>query len=137
MILDISGTITAFEVFPDQESFVKTVNTLVNSKVKIIKPTGIFDGKKGRQINERITKLLESEIKNFLLDFQSVNFMDSAGFGTLILTLKTVKDKQGRLSICGINEQIKLIFDISGTTKAFDVFPDQESFIKKATQLQN
>ncbi|MBU7583574.1 MAG: STAS domain-containing protein [Nostoc sp. TH1S01] len=136
MILDISGTATAFEVFSDQESFVKTVNQVMTSKVKVIKPSGIFDGKKGRQINERVSKLLDSGFTTFLIDFQAVNFMDSAGFGTLILTLKTVKDHQGHLSLCGINEQIKMILDISGTTNAFEIFPDQESFIKKATQYQ-
>ncbi|MEH1867234.1 MAG: STAS domain-containing protein [Nostoc sp.] len=106
----------------------------MNHQVKVIQPCGIFDGRKGRQINEEISKLIESGIETFLIDFQSIKFMDSSGFGTLLLTLRIVKEKQSRLVICSINEQIKMILDISDTTKIFEVFPDQESFINQVTQ---
>lgn len=107
---------------------------IMNPKVQVIQPSGIFDGRKGRQINERVSKLLESGIETFLIDFQAINFMDSAGFGTLLLTLKTVRDKQKRLVICAINDQIKMILDLSGTTTVFEVISSQEDFMETVTQ---
>jgi anti-anti-sigma factor len=56
--------------------------------------------------------------------------MDSSGFGTLLLTIKTMRDKGIRLVICSINEQIKMILDLSNTLQVFEVFPDQSSFLQ-------
>ncbi|BCL34073.1 STAS domain-containing protein [Nostoc sp. MS1] len=103
----------------------------MEKKLKIIQPSGIFDGRKGRQIHEQISQFIASGVKTFLIDFQSVSFMDSSGFGTLLLLLKTVKQKQCRLIICGINEQIKMILDISNTADVFEVFPNQELFMRE------
>jgi len=98
-----------------------------NVNTKIIQPSGFFDGKKGRQIHEEISTTI-------LIDFQFVTFMDSSGFGTLLLTLKTVRQKKARLALCSINEQIKMILELSDTSKVFEVFPDQAAFMQTVTQ---
>ncbi|MBD2249845.1 STAS domain-containing protein [Nostoc parmelioides] len=105
-----------------------------NVNMKIIQPSGFFDGRKGRQIHEEISKNITSDITTFLIDFQSVTFMDSSGFGTLLLTLKTVRQKKVRLALCSINEQIKMILELSDTSKVFEVFPDQAAFMETITQ---
>ncbi|BAY24622.1 anti-sigma factor antagonist [Calothrix sp. NIES-2100] len=101
--------------------------------MKIIQPVGIFDGRQGREIHNQICKFIDTGLETFLLDFQSVNFMDSSGFGTLLLILKTVQKEQARLVICSINEQIRMILELSDTTKIFEVLPDQDTFIKNLT----
>jgi anti-anti-sigma factor len=102
----------------------------MNYKLKIIQPRGIFDGRKGRQIYEELSKIVGSGIQTVILDFQDITFMDSAGFGTILLTLKTVRQEQIRLVLCSINEQVRMILEISDTIKFFEVFPDQESFLQ-------
>ncbi|WP_335037256.1 STAS domain-containing protein [Nostoc sp.] len=101
--------------------------------MKLIQPIGIFDGRQGREIHNQIGKFIDTGVKIFLLDFQSVNFMDSSGFGALLLMLKTVQKDQGRLVICSINEQIRMILELSDTTKIFEVLPDQDTFMKNLT----
>lgn len=109
----------------------------MNHKIKVIQPFGIFDGRKGRKIHEEMTSLIEAGTNNFLIDFQLVTFMDSSGFGTLLLTLKTIREKQGRLALCGINDQVKMILEISDTAKVFEVFPNQESFMEELLNYQS
>jgi anti-anti-sigma factor len=106
----------------------------MDSKMKIIQPSGIFDGTQGRKIHEEISLLIASGINDFMIDFKTVHFMDSSGFGSLLLILKKVQKQQGNLVICGINAQIKMIFDISGTADIFNVIPDQDSFMPKVIQ---
>ncbi|QIR40857.1 STAS domain-containing protein [Tolypothrix sp. PCC 7910] len=105
-------------------------------QLKVIQPQGTFDGRNGRKVCEEMVKIMGSGVKTILIDFQYITFMDSSGFGTLLLTLKTVRQQQGRLVLCSINEQIKMILDLSDTTQAFEVFPNQASFMQEVTQHQ-
>ncbi|AFZ58645.1 STAS domain-containing protein [Anabaena cylindrica FACHB-243] len=100
----------------------------MDSQVKMIQPQGIFNSKNGQQLLEEVDQLT-SDIKTILIDFQDVTFMDSSGFSALLVTLKTVRQKNVRLVICSINEQIKMIFDMTNTNQVFEVLPDQASFI--------
>ncbi|MBY5282898.1 STAS domain-containing protein, partial [Aphanizomenon flos-aquae CCAP 1446/1C] len=96
----------------------------MDSQVKMIQPQGIFNSKNGQQLLEEVDQLT-SDIKTILIDFQDVTFMDSSGFSALLVTLKTVRQKNVRLVICSINEQIKMIFDMTNTNQVFEVLPDQ------------
>ncbi|WP_250855381.1 STAS domain-containing protein, partial [Anabaena sp. PCC 7938] len=101
-----------------------TSHTFMDSQVKMIQPQGIFNSKNGQQLLEEVDQLT-SDIKTILIDFQDVTFMDSSGFSALLVTLKTVRQKNVRLVICSINEQIKMIFDMTNTNQVFEVLPDQ------------
>ncbi|MBD2200070.1 MULTISPECIES: STAS domain-containing protein [Calothrix] len=105
----------------------------MEKQVKVIQPAGIFNGKQGRETYEQMSKLMAAGAKTFLLDFQAVTFMDSSGFGTLLSMLKTVQQEQGRLVLCSINEQIRMILELSNTTTIFEVLPDQAAFMEQLT----
>ncbi|MBD2209598.1 STAS domain-containing protein [Nostoc linckia FACHB-104] len=106
------------------------------NRLKVIQPQGIFDGRNGRKVCEEMNKFMETGVKTIVLDFQDITFMDSSGFGTLLLTLKIMRKQEGRLVLCSINEQIKMILELSDTTQAFEVFPNQASFMEEVTQYQ-
>ncbi|MEA5512654.1 STAS domain-containing protein [Nodularia sp. UHCC 0506] len=100
----------------------------MNSQVKVIQPQGIFNSKNGNQLREKVDEIIAEDIKTILIDFQDVTFMDSSGFSALLMTLKKVKQINGRLVICSINEQIKMVFDMTNTNQIFEVLLDQASF---------
>ncbi|WP_413172293.1 STAS domain-containing protein [Anabaena azotica] len=100
----------------------------MNSQIKVIQPQGIFNSKNGNQVRQEVEELVASDINTILIDFQDVTFMDSSGFSALLMTLKTVRQKNARLVICSINEQIKMIFEMTNTNQIFEVLPNQASF---------
>jgi anti-anti-sigma factor len=101
---------------------------IMNCEIKIVQPRGIFDGRRGKKLYQEVMDMIESGVSTVLIDFQDITFMDSSGFGTLLLTLKTVRQKQVRLVLCSLNDQMRMILDLSDTAKVFEVFPDQASF---------
>ncbi|AUT01471.1 anti-anti-sigma factor [Nostoc sp. CENA543] len=103
-------------------------------KVKVIQPRGIFDGRRGRKVYQEVMDSIDKHIETVLVDCQDIQFMDSSGFGTLLLTLKTVRQKKGRLVLCSLNEQIRMILELSDTANIFEVFPDHSSFIATVPQ---
>jgi anti-anti-sigma factor len=96
--------------------------------VKVVQPSGILDGTKAGQFRQEITNLVESNVDIVLIDFKDVTFMDSSGLGALVLALKTVRASGSKLFICSVNEQIKMLFELTSMDRVFEIFPTREDF---------
>ncbi len=96
--------------------------------VKVVQPSGILDGTKAGHFRQEISHLMESNVDIVLIDFQDVTFMDSSGLGALVLALKTVRAAGGKLFICSVNDQIKMLFELTSMDRVFEIFPSREDF---------
>jgi anti-sigma B factor antagonist len=96
--------------------------------VKVVQPSGILDGTKAGHFRQEISNLMDSNVDIVLIDFQDVTFMDSSGLGALVLALKTVRAAGGKLFICSVNEQIKMLFELTSMDRVFEIFPSREDF---------
>lgn len=56
--------------------------------------------------------------------------MDSSGLGTLVLSLKTVRNAGIKMFLCSINEQIKMLFELTSMDRVFEIFDNREEFEK-------
>jgi anti-sigma B factor antagonist len=103
----------------------------MSSDVQVLKPDGILDGTKAGQFRRDVLQLVDKGVKTILIDFKDVTFMDSSGLGALVLALKTVRAADGQLVICSINEQIKILFELTSMDRVFEIFSSQEEFESK------
>ncbi|NJK74770.1 MAG: STAS domain-containing protein [Oscillatoriales cyanobacterium RU_3_3] len=99
--------------------------------VKIIQPSGILDGTKAGEFRQEINLLVEEGADVVLIDFQDVTFMDSSGLGALVLALKTVRAAGSQLVVCSINEQIRILFELTSMDRVFEIFPSRSAFDSK------
>lgn len=100
----------------------------MNPVVKVVQPSGILDGTKAGPFRQEITSLVESNVDVILIDFKDVTFMDSSGLGALVLALKTVRAAGRKLFICSVNDQIKMLFELTSMDRVFEIFPTREDF---------
>ncbi|NEP55584.1 MAG: STAS domain-containing protein [Symploca sp. SIO2G7] len=100
----------------------------MSSVVKVVRPSGILDGTKAGQFRQEITKLVESNVDIVLIDFADVTFMDSSGLGALVLALKTVRAAGGKLFICSVNDQIRMLFELTSMDRVFEIYENREAF---------
>ncbi|NEP13473.1 MAG: STAS domain-containing protein [Symploca sp. SIO2C1] len=100
----------------------------MSAVVKVVRPSGILDGTKAGQFRQEITKLVESNVDIVLIDFADVTFMDSSGLGALVLALKTVRAAGGKLFICSVNDQIRMLFELTSMDRVFEIFDTREEF---------
>lgn len=101
----------------------------MSSVAKVVRPSGILDGTKAGQFRQEITKLVENNTDPIvLIDFADVTFMDSSGLGALVLALKTVRAAGGKLFICSVNEQIRMLFELTSMDRVFEIFSNREEF---------
>ncbi len=99
--------------------------------IKVVRPSGIMDGTQCRNFRHEIVSLLEDSATSIVIDFQNVTFMDSSGLGTLVLCLKTVRTAGADLYLCSINEQIKMLLELTSMDKVFEVYSCAEELEQK------
>ena len=100
----------------------------MNSVVQIIEPEGILDGTKTADFQQQIDQSIDSGVDTILVDFSNVTFMDSSGLGALVKAFKTLQAADIRLFLCSINDQIKMLFELTSMDDYFTIFSDRQEF---------
>ena len=100
----------------------------MNSVIQIIEPEGILDSTKTADFHRQIEQCIESGVDTILIDFTNVTFMDSSGLGALVKAFKTLQAASVGLFLCSINEQIRMLFELTSTDKVFNILSDRQEF---------
>ncbi|MEM7714254.1 MAG: STAS domain-containing protein, partial [Cyanobacteria bacterium P01_A01_bin.68] len=90
--------------------------------IKVVQPNGVLDATRSQEFREEVIKTLESNPKMVLVDLKDITFMDSSGLGALVLAFKTLRASDTKLVLCSINEQVKILFELTGMDKVFEIF---------------
>jgi anti-anti-sigma factor len=99
-----------------------------------LQPSGMLDQTNANQFRQQINELVRQGVKIILIDFKEVSFMDSSGLGALVLSLKTVTAAGGRLFLISLNDQVKMLFELTNMKEVFDIVANQEELEQKLAQ---
>ena len=89
----------------------------------------------GGQFREAIDTLIESGRTRILIDFSEVTFMDSAGIGELVSSLRTVQGLGGALKILNPSKKVEDSLTLTRLLPIFDVFVDREKAVASFQML--
>ncbi len=67
----------------------------------------------------------DSEVKGLLLNFETVNFIDSSGIGLIVSIFKTMQEKSGKLVLTNLSKKNEEIFSITRLNKILDIYPSE------------
>ncbi|MEN7973435.1 MAG: STAS domain-containing protein [Verrucomicrobiota bacterium] len=73
----------------------------------------------------------EADVKNYVADLEQVDFMDSAGLGTLIALLKQVTERGGDLKIACLQKKPRMVFEITRVYKIFEIYDTVDEALRK------
>ncbi|MDJ0706748.1 MAG: STAS domain-containing protein [Leptolyngbyaceae cyanobacterium MO_188.B28] len=99
--------------------------------VKTLAPTGMLDGATTNELRILVTEVIQQGADIVLLDMKGVNFMNSSGIGALVAILKMVRAKEKQLYLCGLNDQVNMIFQLTKMDRVFKLFVDPGDFEAK------
>ena len=85
--------------------------------VTVVAMTGNLDTNTAPSMQEHLDAL-EGKI---LVDFSSLDYISSAGLRVLLSTAKRLGGSGGALKLCGFNETVQEVFEISGFNTIFSV----------------
>ncbi len=103
------------------EVTVKEVN-----EISVMMFEGNLDTNPAPQAQEKIDQLIDGGSSKVLINFERLNYISSAGLRVLLVTAKKLKASSGDLKICGLNQTVQEVFDISGFSSILSVVATEE-----------
>ena len=74
--------------------------------------------------------IISSSVKNYIMDFQDITYLNSIGVGAIAATLKKVKKFQGNIKLINVSPAVQELFEMTRLTKVFEIFDNEEDAIK-------
>lgn len=103
----------------------------MKSGVKIIEPSGILDGTQANEFRQQVEEALDQGAETILIDLKDITFVDSSGLGILVVVLKKVRAAQKSMYVCSINEQVRMLFELTSMDQVFEVLENRTVFEEK------
>ncbi len=84
-------------------------------------------------LKELILDRIESGARQLLIDFDSVNYIDSSGIGVLLVLLQAARKSGGDIRLSGTKPNIRDVFRQVGLHRVFRRFKNRETGIESFT----
>lgn len=98
-----------------------TVTSRENGDRTVVEVTGEIDVYTAPALREELSRLVDGEHTNLVVDLTQVSFMDSTGLGVLVGALKKVRTLGGDLQLVITQERILKVFRITALTQVFTI----------------
>lgn len=97
--------------------------------VQILELSGRFDTSTAESVLQRIDSLTETPPAKVVINMAHVTFVDSTGLSTLVLGSKKSRKQEGDLFICGLQQPVRIIFELTRLDKYFEIFSAEEDAV--------
>lgn len=111
---------------------IKTVkNNALPEEITVVSLDGSLDTHTFNQFNEQIQNYIKNGKTKIVFDFEKLQFISSAGLGTLVGLCDEVEeaDSNGFIKIYGLSDEINDIFDMMGFAELFDIYKNLDEVI--------
>ena len=85
---------------------------------------GRLDELAAGEVERAFTGMIDAGVDRVLLDLSGVEYISSSGLRVLLMLLRAVKQREGRLVLCGLSPFVAEVFDISNFRSLFEVRQD-------------
>ena len=93
--------------------------TKLESGFVVLEPVGRLESKTSPELDRKVVALLGAGERRFVVDLASTEYVSSAGLRVLLMLAKKVSGGTGRLVLCGLNPQVREVFDVAGLGTLF------------------
>ena len=101
--------------------------------VQILELSGRFDISTADSVLQRINAMTEKPPARIVVNMTNVKFVDSTGLSTLVQGTKQSQMQEGDLYLCGLQQPVRIIFELTRLDKYFEIFPTEENAISAFT----
>jgi anti-sigma B factor antagonist len=104
---------------PDDGDCVKDVRNA--GKAIIVTLSGAVDLHHTPQVHKALVSACDQKPARLIINLSDVSYMDSSGIGTLVEVFRRVNAYKGVLVLCGMNERVHSVFEITKLDKFFRI----------------
>ena len=97
------------------------VNTIEESTALVALAEGRIDSSNAIDFDNALGDLIEKSQQAFILDFEAISYISSAGLRVILLTAKSLQKLEREFIVCSLSESIAELFKISGFDRLIQV----------------
>ena len=90
------------------------INNRDVGEVKVVEFEGNLDGVTSPKAQNHLDALIMKGNNRIVANFEKINYISSAGLRVLLATAKQLRSNGGDLRLCGLNQNVQEVFEISG-----------------------
>lgn len=81
-----------------------------------------LDANNSEELKGEMRHLFDTGVKDIIIDFKEVLFIDSSGLGVLVSGYKNASTQHGTLKLSSLQTQVKSMFELTRLHRVFDIF---------------
>ena len=95
--------------------------TFLKHNVVVVQPHGRLDEAGGQALKQALHKLSQDDRTRWMVDLSRVDFIDTAGLGSLVNGLQLAKMHQRHFVLHDPHPCVKLVLEITGLDEVFEI----------------
>ena len=101
------------------------ISSEITDNITVVRLMGNLDTNTSTDAQDYLNKAIDEGASKVVVCFDKVDFVSSAGLRVLLATAKKLGGGGGALRVCGLNETVAEVFEISGFSTILNVFPSE------------
>ena len=86
----------------------------IDDGILVLVADGGLDMRNARELGEKLTTLVDSGIRDLIVDCSKLTFISSAGLGTLLMVNRKLNGKGGRVHLAGASGPVAQAIQLAG-----------------------
>lgn len=96
----------------------------------VVRLEGELDSNESLKLRPVLLDLVAKRVPMVVVNLSGLGFIDSAGIATLIECLQGTRSVDARFRLCGMNEQIRTVFEVARLDTVFRIFETEDDALK-------
>ena len=102
-----------------------------HQSVEILELNGELDAHTAPVLEQHITKLIESEKYQIVVNFSALEYISSAGLGVFMAYIEDLRERGGDIKLTNMKENVYNVFDLLGFPTLYDILDEESQAIKR------
>jgi len=81
-------------------------------------------------LEKKLMDMIEGQQHRIIVECSAMDYVSSSGLRILLMALKKITLAKGKFVLCGLQDNIREIFEISGFTNIFEIHPTRDEALK-------
>lgn len=103
-----------------------TLTTHSVGNVSVLELSGRFDAHMAPEVIDWYGQLPSPSV---IINLANVHFIDSSALSALVGGMKRCRQRNGDLKLCGLQQPVRIIFELTRMNRAFDIFATEAEAI--------
>jgi anti-sigma B factor antagonist len=98
--------------------------------VAVVEPVGFINAHTARDFESVIQNLIEQNQHNIVINCKDLSYIASAGLGAIMGFIDQIRENEGDIRMCSLNETVFNIFDVLGFTHLYSIYDTEDKAVQ-------